>query len=166
MGIRADTNKGLAKEIGQRVTRDAFLYFDPKSPEKQFAQCSTCRKYVPKKFLGASAPFDLCIEHGSKVEVGPGWSCGMYSVWPKGSPDAVVMRNHASELKPGLPGSVTPEESGLVDREVRCENCGFFQSAACKCGLYAALNLLLPRVFDLDSAVDEYGCCNANTEMA
>lgn len=147
----------------QKITRDAFLYFNHRtnSPKKQFAQCVTCRKFVPHEYMGDKSTTDLCVEHGSKVKVGEEWSCGVYTIWPKGSPNPQVIRDHAGELAKGIPGSVTPEESGLVERQVRCENCYFYERT---CNLYFQLNSLLPTIFDLDIHVDEYGCCNAQTE--
>lgn len=108
---------------------------------------------------------DLCIIHGSKVAVGPNYSCGLYCVWPKGSPNPEVIRDHAYELVGNLPGSVTPEQSGLVERQVRCENCVFYRSTEGQCGLYDTLNRSLPGMFELNSKVDKHGCCNAQTPI-
>lgn len=148
---------------GIKNTRDAFLYFNhrPNSPKTQFAQCVTCRMFVPDEYMGTDNDKDLCIAHGSKVKVGEEYSCGLYSGWPKGPPNPQVIRDHAAELKKGIPGSVTPKESGLVERQVRCENCAFFQG---HCELYRVLNKALPKLWDLDEKVDPYGCCNANIE--
>lgn len=156
---------GVATEsfdIAEKVERDAFLFFMPhsNSPEEEFAQCETCRMWVPETYSGTK---NLCILHGSKVTVEGTASCGLYAIWPKGKPNPAVIKDHADELKQGVPGSVTPEESGLVDRPVRCDNCGFFE-ADNTCGLYETLNRQLPDVFDLDTKVAEDACCNANTE--
>jgi Pyruvate/2-oxoacid:ferredoxin oxidoreductase delta subunit len=153
---------------GIKNTRDAFLYFNhrPNSPKTQFAQCVTCRMFVPDEYMGTDNDKDLCIAHGSKVGVGEEWSCGVYSPWPKGSPVPEVIRNHAAELKKGIPGSLTPKETGLVNRKVRCQNCYFFKAGPKKCNLYELLNKALPELFDLDENVDPYGCCNANIEKA
>lgn len=153
---------------GIKNTRDAFLYFNhrPNSPKAEFAQCITCRMFVPDEYMGTDNDKDLCVAHGSKVKVGEEYSCGLYSGWPKGPPNPQVIRDHAAELKKGIPGSVTPQESGLIDREVRCENCHFFRAAESKCHLYEMLNQALPELWDLDENVDRYGCCNANIERS
>ena len=54
---------------------------------------------------------NLCAIHGPAVTVTVGMSCGLYingSSLPAGTPTVAI---------------VMPIESGLVDREVRCENC-------------------------------------------
>lgn len=152
--------------------RDAFLYFDPspKSPKDKFAQCETCRMFVPDEYMGGkegneSDDMDLCIAHGSNVKVGETFSCGLYAGWPKGPPNPEVIKDHARELKKGIPGSVTPDESGLVDRQVRCENCIFHLKKNSTCHLYDMLNKTLPKYWDLDIHVDPKGCCNANMSL-
>ncbi len=145
-------------------SRDAFLYFDPspKSPKDKFAQCGTCRMFVPDEYMGKKDDMDLCIAHGSNVKVGETFSCGLYAGWPKGPPNPEVIKSHAEELKKGIPGSVTPDESGLVDRQVRCENCLFYKKDGSICNLYDMLNRQMQKYWDLDIKVDPYGCCNAN----
>lgn len=147
--------------------RDAFLYFDssPKSPPSEFSQCSTCRMFVPDEYLGRKDDIDLCVIHGSNVKVGESFSCGLYCGWPKGPPVPEVIRDHAAELKKGIPGSVTPDESGLVDRKVRCENCVFHLKYPSTCHLYDMLNKAMPEYWDLDINVDPKGCCNANMAL-
>lgn len=154
----------MTEEATEKNTRDAFLYLEPKKKKlrKEFAQCSTCRMFVPDEYT--EGKIDLCIIHGSDVKVGEGYSCGMYAPWPKGTPEEKVMQNHAKELSGGLPGSFTPEESGLVEREVRCENCEFHRPDEGECGLYALLNKKMPDYFDLDVKVEPHGCCNANIQ--
>lgn len=123
-----------------KLGRDAFLYLDPKDPEGRFAQCSTCRDWVTDD--------RRCVIHGPKVYVAGRMSCGLYvhgQPQPKGTPTKVI---------------VTAEESGLVDRQVRCENCQWFDVAG-ECGLYDLLNKRLKEFFDLDINVDAHGCCNA-----
>lgn len=158
---------GLSRPDAIKNNTDAFLYFDssPKSPRGQFAQCISCRMFVPDKYMGTDNDMDLCIAHGSNVKVGESFSCGLYSGWPKGSPNPEVIRDHARELKKVIPGAVTPDESGLVDREVRCENCFFHRKSPSECHLYDQLNKALPELFDLDIKVDPYGCCNANIAL-
>lgn len=125
-----------------KLERDAFLYMDPRAPRKRFAQCSACRDWV--------AGDRRCVIHGPRVIVPGSASCGLY-VW--GVPKPRGTETHAR---------VTPEESGLVDRKVRCENCKWFDADESQCGLYKMLNEKLPEVFDLDTNVDAEGCCNAN----
>jgi hypothetical protein len=92
---------------------------------------------------------DLCVIHGPKVEVRGGDSSVFYL--PR-SPDAG--RAPTSKI-------VTPEESGLASRQVRCENCRFASADATICGLYKILNELLPDIFKLDVEIEPQGCCNA-----
>lgn len=122
------------------IGRDAFLYMAPKAPEGRFAQCSTCRDWV----VGDRR----CVIHGPKILVAGSMSCGIYvhgEPHPKGFPTKAL---------------VTPDESGLVDRQVRCENCKWLDGP--DCGFYRMLNEELPDYFDLDVKVDAHGCCNAN----
>ncbi len=151
-----DAKAGKIPEITEKIQRDAFLYFDPhaNSDEEEFAQCSTCRMFVPG---------DRCIVHGSKVKVEATGSCGLYAIWPKGKANPIVIGDHRAELDKGIPGSVTTKESGYVNRKVRCDNCEFFDGEESDCELYENLNKTLPQLFDLDVNVKEDGCCNANT---
>ncbi len=124
-----------------KLTRDIFLYMDPVGQTQRFAQCSTCRDWVTGD--------RLCVIHGRKVKVPGTASCGLYVngvPQPAGSPTLA---------------RVTPRESGLVNREVRCENCHFFGEG--ECGLYQILNDWRPEMFALDVGVDSHGCCNAQT---
>lgn len=124
----------------ERITRDAFLYMDPKQPKDAFAQCATCGLYV-----GGT---ERCSILGPAVVVKAGDSCGLYA---HGSPN------------PDLPihGLVSPEEAGLVHRQVRCENCTYLTPAGCD--LYWQINKKFPDLFDLNNDVDPQGCCNAQT---
>lgn len=149
-----------------RIERDAFIYLTQgKAPASSFAQCGPCRMFVPEEALGGYRKHDLCIIHGSNVEVEEGYSCGFMCQWPKGRPNPRVIRDHAAELKLGIPGSVTPAQSGLVDRQVRCENCAHFDADESACYLYRSLNEKLPRLFDLDDKVHPSSCCNAQTPI-
>ena len=56
---------------------------------------------------------------------------------------------------------VTPEESGLEEREVRCINCSSSNNSSSKCNLYIELNKM-PN-FNLNINIKKSGCCNANT---
>jgi hypothetical protein len=122
-----------------KINRSAFLYLDPRfAPKSRWAQCSTCRDWVSNH--------RRCVIHGPKVTVRGSMSCGFY-IW------GVPVSNRETVAK------VTPTESGLVDREVRCENCRFFGDD--ECGLYRILNDWRPEMFDLDVKVHKLGCCNA-----
>jgi hypothetical protein len=126
-----------------KLKRDIFLYMDPSGVTARFAQCSTCRDWVTGD--------RLCVIHGRRVRVPGSASCGLYVQGvpqPAGTPTLA---------------RVTPEESGLVNREVRCENCKWMDDGRI-CGLYDMLNRELPEVFDLDVEIDEHGCCNAQQE--
>jgi hypothetical protein len=125
----------------RKVTRDAFLYLDPKAPKESFAQCSTCVLMMP----GTTT----CAIHGPDLDV-KGASCGLYV---HGTPTDDQPQQKL----------VTPEESGFVRREVRCENCRFFEEGD-TCALFVKLNDALPEIFDLETKVADQGCCNAQSE--
>lgn len=118
---------------------------DPKAPKDEFAQCGTCAHFI--KDTGR------CELHGADVEVDDDDSCGLYA--------------HGKPEKGEEPQDyVTPKESGLVSREVRCENCMFFDPDSEPkehCDLYTQLNRILPSAFNLDRYVKAQGCCNAQT---
>lgn len=150
----------------ERITRDAFLFLDPGvNPKADFAQCGPCRMFVPDEALKGFRDHDLCIIHGSDVKVDEGYSCGFMCGWPTGKPNPKVIADHAAELRKGIPGSVTPTDSGLVDRPVRCQNCDYHNAARGRCGLYEELNDKFPTMFNLDPVVTPYSCCNANTAL-
>lgn len=136
------------------VDRNAFLYLAPKprDDKQSFAQCGSCRLFTGNG----------CVIHGSKVEVDDDDSCGFYVDWPNGKIDPKVVANHKADLERGVPGSVTPEESGLVGSLVQCHRCDFYSEG--KCGLFEKLNAALPRVFKLNVKVEPHACCNAWTE--
>jgi hypothetical protein len=128
-----------ARKSQKRIKRDAFLYLDPKGNEDKFAQCGTCRMWT-----GTG-----CTILG-KTKVTAEMSCGLYV---HGTP---------SKDKAGKEESlVTPEEAGLVTRQVRCENCRSFDKKNSVCMLFQSLNKKFPDKFDLEEKVNEYGCCNA-----
>lgn len=145
-----------------KVTRDAFLYLEPKHNEEDFAQCGPCRMFV-----GEGHGFDegRCILHGTRVEIDDDDSCGFMAEWPTpdGAPNPEVVLDHARELHEGIPGSVTPKESGLVDRRVQCHRCKFANAAVSRCGLYEKLNAAFPEIFDLDPKIKRHACCNAQS---
>jgi hypothetical protein len=131
----------------EKVTRATFLFMKAKAPKKKFAQCETCIHLNPEA--------DECELHRPQDDIDEDDSCGLYA---HGTPAG------------GKPMSiVTPKESGLVSRQVRCENCAFFDPNSedePHCDFYTQLNLILPKVFDLDRYVGPQDCCNAQTPGA
>ena len=57
--------------------------------------------------------------------------------------------------------SVTPKEAGFVRRQVRCENCEYYEEEDSHCHLFMMLNDKMKIAFKLNEKVDKYGCCNA-----
>lgn len=152
--------------LGKKVERNAFLYLEPKttSQREDFAQCGPCRMFVPEKLLEGKLIGDRCIIHGSTVVIDEDDSCGFMVPWPNpDKPNTQVMKDHAEELLKMIPGSVTPDESGLVDRRVQCHRCRFTDNRAVKCGLYENLNKTFPYMFDLNPEITPNSCCNAQT---
>jgi hypothetical protein len=96
---------------------------------------------------------DLCVIHGPNVEVRGGDSCVFYL------PGQPTLGAPTRKL-------VTPAESGLVSRQVRCENCRFAKNDARVCGLYVSLNNEVPELFQLDERIEPQGCCNAQLPAA
>jgi hypothetical protein len=147
-----------------RAQRDVFLYMSPPLgfPGKNFAQCYSCKRFVPSEYL--KKDLDLCADLGSRVPIGEGYTCGLYAIWPKGKPNEEIIKEHALALEKDGPGSVTPGEVDLVEGQVRCENCFFFDSVDDTCMLYDLLNRKFPKLFNLDINVNKFACCNANTK--
>jgi hypothetical protein len=114
-----------------KIDRSAFLYLD--GAEKAFAQCGTCA-------FGR----ERCAVMGRRKVSAKTGSCGFYI---KGAP----VNKLISEL--------TPEQTGYVERQVRCENCRYFDNG---CDLYRDLNSKFPDKFAMDPNVHKLGCCNAN----
>lgn len=139
---RDETAEGVS--IDDPITRATFLYLDPVKPAGQFAQCGTCVHFL--KEMGK-------CELVSAKKVDDEDSCGLYApgkAEPETAPKSLV----------------SPEDAGFVSRQVRCENCMFFDEkteARAHCDLYTQLNLMIPRIFGLDRYVDRRGCCNAQT---
>lgn len=127
----------MEKKSGEKITRDAFIYLDPKGDKKNFAQCATCRLWT-----GTG-----CLILG-KTKVTCDMSCNYYV---NGTP--------AKDSAGKEEALLTSKEAGLVTRKVRCENCRSFKDGICQ--LYQALNKRLPDIFDLNEKVDAQGCCNA-----
>ncbi len=119
--------------------------------------------FVPNEYLPRGWKSGRCIIHGSKVEVDDDDSCGFMVPWPtpNGQPVEEVQKQHAAELAKDIPGSVTPEQSGLVSRLVQCHRCLFEKNQATLCGLYEKMNSALPDMFDLDTSIEPHACCNA-----
>ena len=124
-----------------KLDRSAFLYLDPLPPDEEFAQCSTCSMWVQGD--------DRCVIHGPHVPVPGTASCGLYI---NGDP-----QNPGTDTE----DIVTTEESGLVDREVRCENCKWGGPKVYDCELFDILNTTMPDIFDLNTEINPKGCCNA-----
>ena len=130
--------------VVEKITRATFLYMDPRNPEEKFAQCDTCMNFIRDK--------GLCKLLLPTDEIKAGKSCGSYAPGENATGEAL--------------GVLTAEEVGLVERQVRCENCAFFDpdtEPRKHCDFYTQLNLILPGLFDLDRYVNEYACCNAQT---
>jgi hypothetical protein len=125
-----------------KIGRDAFLYYDPRDPKEQFAQCGTCRLFLPES--------ERCAVIGPDTVVLATDSCGLYA-WGTPTEDQLVKE------------SVTAKEAGLVHRSVRCENCRFFDAGEGMCGLFQMLNEKFPDDFELQTGVYSQGCCNAQT---
>lgn len=138
-----DKIKNLVNEnanTSEFIGRDAFLYLKPQKPENLFAQCGSCMMFTES----------TCTIHGKDVKITKDMSCGLY-VHGKPMPQE---KGHEMKL-------VTPEESGLVKRQVRCENCLSFDGKN-KCTLYEILNKT--KQFKLDENVEPKACCNAHRE--
>lgn len=121
----------------KKIDRSAFLYFNPKPPDEKFAQCGTCFM-----FTGTG-----CIIHDRRIRITKDMTCALYV---HGDP-RLSERGRERAM-------VTPEESGLANFQVRCENCRYGGE---HCGLFKALNEKLPSMFSLDTKIDSNGCCNA-----
>ncbi len=150
-----------------KVTRAAFIYLEPKGRDDKgvFAQCWSCRMYVPEV---SGRDGGRCVIHGSEVDIDADDSCGFWVDWPTpdGEPNPEVVADHARELAKGIPGSVKPVESGLVDERVQCRHCEFAEAEAEHCGLYAKLNRRLGSEFDADPKIKPHACCNAWVKRA
>jgi len=127
-----------------KLKRDIFLYMEPRGDGSGFANCRTCMMWTGPKGK-------TCTIHGKRSITGK-HSCGLYV---EGKP----MPDHAGEEM----NLVTPAISGLVRREVRCQNCTFFKADEGICKFYRRLNSTLSAVFALDEKVKPRACCNANS---
>lgn len=150
-----------------KLKRDTFLYMDPVGNPNDFAQCVSCRKFVPEKMMEGKVNHDCCAEFGPKVRVGARWSCGLYSPWPDGKVNQEVVEFHAQEMLESKGGKMaTPSEAGLVNREVRCENCAAFDGKH-TCLFFKEVNDKMSDVFErIDTDVKAKACCNAQHPKA
>lgn len=123
-----------------KIDRTAFLYME--GTDREFAQCSTCYFWI--------SGTDRCVLHRATDRTEGGDSCGLYV---NGEP-----QEEATPL-----GLTTPKVSGLVSREVRCENCSWFDADTTNCDLYDQLNSEMPDAFNLNIKVRRRACCNAQT---
>lgn len=124
-----------------KIKRDAFLYLDPEPGVDDFAQCLTCRDWVEGD--------DRCRIIGPFITVRDTMSCGFYVYGEEPLPEGTQTYT-----------LVFPKEAGLVDREVRCENCRHLVEES-TCGFFKTLNETLPDLFDLNINIHPAGCCNA-----
>lgn len=134
-----------AYSVKNKHKREAIGYLDPAKDKNEFAQCSTCIQYT-------GTEHKHCLSHGKDVNILPTMSCNYYC---PGKPNP--------ELEPYITKSITPEQSGLVDRKVRCENCALYNPQGSHCELMETLNEKAPEFFDMNKHVDPKGCCNAQT---
>lgn len=125
-----------ARRAGARVTRDAFLYFEPRGNIPDHAQCSSCS-------LRLVTNRSACAVMGGR-QVDLGGSCGFYLQGEPACPRPVAV--------------LAREQVGYVVRQVRCENCRY---GGGECELYKTLNQRAPEIFDLDPRIRPLGCCNA-----
>lgn len=128
--------------MARRITRSAFLYMDPVGGCEPFAQCASCRFWRPMMRRCALFITDPDVEADA--------TCGLYVA---GRPSDYQMQNP----------TVWPKDAGFETRQVRCENCHWYQDREQRCHLFYSLNDHMPDVFDLDVRVHPHGCCNANT---
>lgn len=138
------TTEYAARRMGSKISRYAFLYLDPKGDHQSFAQCKSC-------VLWTSPEKNRCMILGPNFPVDSDDTCSLYV---PGEP------NPNGECLP----LITPEEAGYESRQVRCENCKYFDESRSICELYDKLNQTSD--FDLDIHVNKYGCCNANSSVA
>lgn len=117
------------------MDRSTFLYIGPKSGDKT-GQCASCKMWLKDH--------KLCSLHGKNVKIEATMSCGL---WVTGGPAKESEMEHVS-------AAVTPKESGLVNKQVRCINCEYFKKDENECLLFEILGIE-------DHTVDANGCCNA-----
>jgi hypothetical protein len=127
-----------AQQLGDKISRAAFLYLPPTGDKTSFAQCGSCGMFIP----GAQR----CWLFGADDKVVANASCGLY-----------IQGKPSDDQEPQ--NKVTPEHAGYNLGQVRCENCRWFTGS--ECDLFKLLNDQQSQVFDLDVKVEKYACCNA-----
>ena len=122
----------------RKIDRSAFLYMESqRRPDDTFAQCGSCA------FWDRNEPICCIMDITAYGED----TCAAYIEGPQVMDEARIL--------------TYPEVVGFERRAVRCENCQYAMDG--RCGLYVTLNQTLPDLFDLDTKISPYGCCNANT---
>jgi Pyruvate/2-oxoacid:ferredoxin oxidoreductase delta subunit len=147
--IKTIRNYGQEKE---KITRDAFLYLDPKEPKNQFAQCGQCMMYTGKSKENVATCTIIGPDEPIRGDID---SCGLFV---HGAP---VPDERGYEME-----SVSKKEAGYVERLVRCENCISYEPEKSICLLFKSLNKSMPEQFDLNINVDQQGCCNAQRPLS
>ena len=135
----------------QKQTREsAFGYLEmPQGAiEATFAQCAGCSQMVDDGRC-------LSFRPGDKVK--PIGACNLYIY---GTPVP------AGEVEESCFGMSKPEDSGYVERAVRCGNCSSLDTddkSRIHCDLYSHLNKQMPEYWQLREEVRPSSCCNAQT---
>lgn len=145
---------GALKHLDTRYDRSVMGYIEPPADDDdadEFAQCEDC-------ILWTGPDRERCGVHGAKLQITAEHTCNYY------------MHGHAPAFLRAalwhlarLITILKPSQSGLVHRQVRCENCRFFDTTGephVHCDLYTQLNLQYPRLFHLDRYVKPKACCN------
>lgn len=132
-----------APDASPKVGRDAFLYMEPAGDDPDFALCKSCA-------LWTGDVSNTCLIHGRNRRIDGDDTCGVYV---HGTPDPT-----AAGLEQEL---VTPEESGLVEGPVQCQNCAAFDGRE-SCLFFRMLEKDYPTIFALGGdKVKAQACCNA-----
>lgn len=124
-----------------KINRDAFLYMEPKGKQHDYAQCSSCVLMTSDK---------MCSVLGEFIEEPEETSCGLYA------PGDAPLSDYFDDF-------VSKDDASFAERSVRCENCKFGDAKRKVCKLYEKLNKDLPELFELNTKISPFGCCNANT---
>jgi broad specificity phosphatase PhoE len=150
-------NAWMAKGCNRKHEIDTDVFLDLKSQPKageverveytmlnNYAQCTSCKMFISSKAV--------CSLHGMDVKIKGSMSCSLHAY------------GHADESElQHVSAAFTPQESGLVDRQVRCENCKFYCEEDSDCELFEFLNGEVGVAFALNDKVDKHGCCTAQT---
>lgn len=131
----------------KKIDRVSFLYMEPNEhsfgSHNKFAQCETCTMFTG----------DKCTILGQHVFVPPGATCALY-----------VNGKPSMDMKGKEQNLVTPEVAGFEIRQVRCENCAYYEEDDNDCDLFEILNNV--KGIMMQEKVHKYGCCNANVPIA